>query len=308
MKEQDLKRNLLVERREVVVPKKAVLQAIDAGTKRAGGRTSQRVTLRRLVTVVAVLGIALIGTGISGLADGVFDQFVRIPAVESFYKNMTISPENNQRAKAFEMKNGIGYWAEGQKSVEAKPNPTDIQVKPGIYDVTLTQGAIGELLVGGVLLPGETYKSYWLEEGNYSEVFGKNAVLQFTPANFEPLTKTGDHYELENVFGDFEIGKAIEAGIYRVEVTGASEYGEGWSVMVGTSNTFADGSGASGGSRFSKESFGAQIVEMRTGSVMKISREYTSEDESVDAINYPANVPNVHVTLTKIAEEGEKIE
>ncbi|MEO1780872.1 hypothetical protein [Enterococcus diestrammenae] len=113
---------------------------------------------------------------------------------------------------------------------------------------------------------------------------------------------------MENVFGDFEIGKAIEAGIYRVEVTGASEYGEGWSVMVGTSNTFVDGSGASGGSRFSKESFGAQIVEMRTGSVMKISREYTSEDESVDAINYPANVPNVHVTLTKIAEEGEKVE
>lgn len=305
MKEQELKRNLLAERNEVRVPKRAIYRAIDAGMQQADGKKYRRINLRQTVVILGIAALALVGTGVSGIADGLFSQWDRIPAVSRIYDGLTVRPEANQRAEAFDMKSGIGYWAEGERSPEATVAAGDIFVKPGIYDVTLVKGVVGEPMISGVLLPGETYRSYWFEEGNFAEAHGKDVEFRFTPAGFTPLEKQGDQYELENVFGEFEVGTMVEAGIYRVTVAGASTFDKGWSVSVTTENRLPNGDGFGTGGDFSKDEFGERIIELKKGSMLKISRVYWPDESDENGVDeYKGTPPQVKLTLAKITEEA----
>lgn len=303
MKEQDLKRDLLVERQKVKIPKKAIFHAIDEGIQQAKPDISKRFSIQ---IVAAVVLVGIIGTGISGVADGLFAKEEHPMEVVRFYDGMSISPEKNDRAKAFVMEKGIGYWANGEKSVEADPKEEDILIEPGIYDVSLSEGEIGEAIGRGVLLPGETYSGYFFGEGNYGEVVWGDASLQFTPAVFEPLEKIGEQYVLKNKFGEFEVGAAIEPGIYQVDVEDASAFSMGWSVSVFTEHTMKNGDTFSDGATFSQKEFGGRVIELRVGALLRIARKYQSEDKAETASlsgNYEGVPPQVKITMKLIEEE-----
>lgn len=302
--ENELEHMLKKEHKSIVVPKRAIYRAINQGIKRGNAKANQRNVFIRAVTVAIVCLIAL-GAGVSGVAEDFFDQVVHLMKVERFYNGISVQPENNQQAKEFIMKNGIGYWATGEKSEEAQAGANDVPVQPGFYDVTLVEGKIGEVM-GQVLLPGETYHNYWLGAGNFVEANGDNVAFRFSPARFNSLEKVGNQYVLDNYFGEFEIGKLVEPGVYQVEVIDASSYSEGWRIYVRTENTLTNKDGVSSQLTFSNKEFGNQALELKKGSLLTISRAYVSisEDGSEKGVQFATNPPAVKVILKKVGEEA----
>lgn len=271
MKEQDLKRKILVERQEINVPKKAIFKAIDAGVRKAETPWARK---HRRLKIVGAFALLVIFTSTGFVTGSAQDLLSHFPKVFDFFDGSSVSPTKKNSAEAFIMESGVGYVA-GTLSEEADKPAREVKIKPGFYDVTLIKGEQANLM-GDILLKGQTFTSYIFYQNNFAKMEGAGAQLKFTPAKLAEEKKVAGKYVFENRLGNFQIGEQIVPGDYEVTVeTTSSDY----SVMVHTTNNIVEGSTENlkydtRGNSFTDEAPQTRSMHLAKGSLFTIGNDF----------------------------------
>lgn len=278
----------LLKNDQIEVPKEKVYRAIQRGVY-AGQRS--RMQWQKPVLLLATAITVLLAVGVSTGRVQAFLKYYNFYNEFGYQRSVTDNP-----AEAFVMVSGKRYSAE---RLDGTLRNGVTAVRPGYYDLKLTEGSVAEMPSITTLSPGQTYHNFHWGETNEFQLETAGAEIAFQPAAFTKLPLEDNQYVLENVLGSFEVGKEIEAGAYTVHVeTDAAEFDIG----VGQINNVFEGSETEGTkyetiiySYTAGQSEDSDLI-LHEGSVFTIvDQSYRVTDE--------VKPKNIKVILTKLAVE-----